>query len=50
MLFGPQCVMPTDPFGLLGAAAIVFSAVVYSLGSVIARPLTETTTRPSCPD
>ena len=29
--------------GLLGAAAIVFSAVVYSLGSVIARPLTKAT-------
>ena len=29
--------------GLLGAAAIVFSAVAYSLGSVVARPLTKTT-------
>src|ERR1700733_9638425 len=42
VLFGPRAVMPTDPLGLLGAAAIVFSAVVYSLGSVIARPLTKT--------
>ncbi len=29
--------------GLLCAAAIVFSAVAYSLGSVVARPLTKTT-------
>jgi drug/metabolite transporter (DMT)-like permease len=43
VLFGPRAVMPTDPLGLLGAAAIVFSAVVYSLGSVVARPLTKTT-------
>ncbi len=43
VLFGPQAVMPSDPLGLLGAAAIVFSAVVYSLGSVVARPLTRTT-------
>jgi drug/metabolite transporter (DMT)-like permease len=43
VLFGPQIAMPTDRLGLLGAAAIVFSAVVYSLGSVIARPLTRTT-------
>jgi drug/metabolite transporter (DMT)-like permease len=43
VLFGPQVVMPTDSLGLLGAAAIVFSAVVYSLGSVVARPLTRTT-------
>ena len=43
VLFGPQAVMPTDPLGLLGAAAIVFSPVVYSLGSVVARPLTKTT-------
>ena len=43
VLFGPRAMMPTDPFGLLGAAAIVFSAVVYSLGSVIARPLSQTT-------
>ncbi len=43
VLFGPQIVLPADPLGLLGAAAIVFSAVVYSLGSVIARPLTKTT-------
>jgi drug/metabolite transporter (DMT)-like permease len=43
VLFGPQAAMPTDPLGLLGAAAIVFSAVVYSLGSVVARPLTRTT-------
>jgi drug/metabolite transporter (DMT)-like permease len=42
-LFGPQVVAPTDLLGLLGAAAIVFSAVVYSLGSVVARPLTTTT-------
>jgi drug/metabolite transporter (DMT)-like permease len=35
--------MPTDPLGLLGTAAIVFSAVVYSLGFVAARPLTKTT-------
>src|SRR5580704_15994708 len=32
VLFGPQIVLPADPLGLLGAAAIVFSAVVYSLG------------------
>jgi drug/metabolite transporter (DMT)-like permease len=43
VLLGPQVMMPTDPLGLLGAAAIVFSAVVYSLGSVVARPLTKTT-------
>jgi drug/metabolite transporter (DMT)-like permease len=43
VLFGPQIVVPTDPLSLLGAAAIVLSAVVYSLGSVIARPLTKTT-------
>lgn len=43
VLFGPQAVMPTDPLGLSGAIAIVFSAVVYSLGSVVARPLTRTT-------
>ncbi len=43
VLFGPQIMAPTDPLGLLGAAAIVLSAVVYSLGSVIARPLTKTT-------
>lgn len=42
VLFGPQIAAPTDPLALLGAAAIVFSAVVYSLGSVIARPLTRT--------
>jgi drug/metabolite transporter (DMT)-like permease len=43
VLFGPQIAVPTDPLGLLGAAAIVFSAMVYSLGSVLARPLTEST-------
>lgn len=43
VLFGPQVVAPTDLIGLLGAGAIVFSAVVYSLGSVIARPLAKTT-------
>jgi drug/metabolite transporter (DMT)-like permease len=43
VLFGPQAVVPTDPLGLLSAAAIVFSAVVYSLGSVVARPLAKTT-------
>jgi drug/metabolite transporter (DMT)-like permease len=37
VLFGPQIVVPTDPLSLLGAAAIVLSAVFYSLGSVIAR-------------
>jgi drug/metabolite transporter (DMT)-like permease len=42
VLFGPQIVVPTDPLSLLGAAAIVLSAVLYSLGSVIARPLTKT--------
>ena len=42
-LFGPQVVMPEDLLGLAAALAIVFSAVVYSLGSVIARPLTTTT-------
>ena len=41
ILFGPQIAAPTAPLALLGAAAIVFSAVVYSLGSVIARPLTK---------
>ena len=46
VLFGPRAVMPTDPLGLLGAAAIVFSAVVYSLGSVVARPLAKTTNSP----
>ncbi len=43
VLFGPQIVAPTDRRALLGAGAIVFSAVVYSLGSVIARPLTQST-------
>ncbi|MBN8872338.1 MAG: EamA family transporter [Rhodospirillales bacterium] len=43
VLFGPQIAAPTDLFGLLGAAAIVFSAVAYSLGSVMARPLTRST-------
>src|SRR5580704_8834989 len=33
----------TDLPDLLGAAAIVFSALTYSLGSVVARPLTKTT-------
>jgi drug/metabolite transporter (DMT)-like permease len=41
VLFGPQIVAPDAPLALLGAGAIVFSAVVYSLGSVIARPLTK---------
>jgi drug/metabolite transporter (DMT)-like permease len=41
VLFGPQVVVPTDRLGLLAAGAIVFSAVVYSLGSVISRPLTK---------
>jgi drug/metabolite transporter (DMT)-like permease len=27
---------------MIGAVAIVFSAIVYSLGSVVARPLTRT--------
>jgi drug/metabolite transporter (DMT)-like permease len=40
VLFGPQIVTPTDLYGLLGALAIVFSALTYSLGSVLARPLT----------
>ena len=39
VLFAPQIVAPTDLLGLVGAGAIVFSAMVYSLGSVIARPL-----------
>jgi hypothetical protein len=43
VLFGPQITVPTDPIGLFGSAAIVFSAIVYSLGSVIARPLTQAT-------
>jgi drug/metabolite transporter (DMT)-like permease len=43
VLFGPRAGVPTDLLGLVGAVAIVFSAVVYSLGSVIARPLTKTT-------
>jgi drug/metabolite transporter (DMT)-like permease len=43
VLFGPQVMVPTDLLGLLAAAAIVFSAVVYSLGSVVARPLTKAT-------
>ncbi len=43
ILFGPEIVAPTDLYGLLGAAAIVISAIVYSLGSVVARPLTKTT-------
>ena len=42
VLFGPRIAVPTDRLGLIGAAAIVFSAIVYSLGSVIARPLTRT--------
>ncbi|MGA9012094.1 MAG: EamA family transporter [Acetobacteraceae bacterium] len=45
--FGPwqsHSSVPTRTMlGLLGAAAIVFSAVAYSLGSVVARPLTKTT-------
>jgi hypothetical protein len=45
--FGPwqsHSSVPTPTMlGLLGAAAIVFSAVAYSLGSVVARPLTKTT-------
>lgn len=43
VLFGPRIAVPTDRLGLLGAMAIVFSAIVYSLGSVVARPLTRTT-------
>jgi drug/metabolite transporter (DMT)-like permease len=43
VLFVPRAAVPTDPLGLLGAAAVVFSAVVYSLGSVVAGPLTKTT-------
>jgi drug/metabolite transporter (DMT)-like permease len=42
VLFGPQTVAPTDLPGLIGAAAIVFSALAYSFGSVVARPLTKT--------
>jgi drug/metabolite transporter (DMT)-like permease len=42
-LFGPQIVAPNDLTTLFGAAAIVFSAVTYSLRSVFARPLTHTT-------
>jgi drug/metabolite transporter (DMT)-like permease len=42
VLFGPQIMVPTDSLSLLGAAAIVLSAVFYSLGSIIARPLTKT--------
>jgi drug/metabolite transporter (DMT)-like permease len=42
VLFGPQVAVPVDPVGLAGAAAIVFSAIVYSLGSVVARPLSKT--------
>jgi drug/metabolite transporter (DMT)-like permease len=42
VLFGPQVAVPTDPLGLSGAAALVFSAIVYSLGSVVARPLSRT--------
>lgn len=40
VLFGPQVMVPGDSLGLLAAAAVVLSAAVYSLGSVIARPLT----------
>ncbi len=43
VLFGPQVIVQTDLLGLLAAGAIVFSAIVYSLGSVIARPLTKAT-------
>lgn len=42
VLFGPRIAIPTDRVGLIGAMAIVFSAIVYSLGSVVARPLTRT--------
>lgn len=42
VLFGPQIAIPTDRLGLIGAMAIVLSANVYSLGSVVARPLTRT--------
>jgi drug/metabolite transporter (DMT)-like permease len=43
VLFGSKAAMPGDPLGLLGAAAIVFSALACSLGSVVARPLSRTT-------
>lgn len=39
VLFGPQIVAPSDLLALWGAGAIVLSAIVYSLGSVIARKL-----------
>ena len=42
VLFGPQVTAPTGDMALLGSAAVVFSAVIYCLGSVIARPLTKT--------
>ncbi len=42
VLFGPEIVAPTDSLALAAAAAIVFSAAVYSLGSVVARPLAKT--------
>jgi drug/metabolite transporter (DMT)-like permease len=43
VLFGPQIVAPADLIGLIGAGAVVFCAITYCLGSVIARPLTQTT-------
>jgi drug/metabolite transporter (DMT)-like permease len=43
VLFGPEIAAPKDVLGLIAAGAIVFSAVVYSAGSVVARPLAATT-------
>jgi drug/metabolite transporter (DMT)-like permease len=43
VLFGPEIAAPKDVLGLIAAGAIVFSAVVYSLGSVVARPLAAST-------
>lgn len=42
VLFGPDIVAPSDVLALAGAAAILLSTVVYSLGSVVARPLAKT--------
>ena len=43
VLFGPKITAPDDVLGLVGSAAMVFGALVYSLGSVVARPLAKTT-------
>lgn len=43
VLFGPRAALPGDRASFLGIVAIVFSAIVYCLGTVLARPLTTST-------